>query len=457
MDKIKVLYVDDEVSNLTAFKASFRRVFDIHLAESAKDGINILNTRPIEVVIADQKMPGITGVDFFESIIKTHPTPIRILLTGYSDIKTVINAINKGKIYQYVTKPWDDYDLKITIENAYHLYHLKEQNSKLTTKYQKVFSECADPIILFDTKNRIFDYNKATLDLFQLQPSSLNLTSFETLIKDKNDQNYIINKIIEKGFVKDYECQIITEKNTVRNCLISANKITNNYGDIISYQAIIKDITEKSKINQILLKTAIQSQEKERERIAKDLHDGLGQSLAAIKIKLEFLKAISDKKDIYSPIDYLLQDSIHQLKEICFNALPTVLIDYGLIKAISNLCSKTSTENFKIHFSHNPSFSKKTQELDVAIYRIIQEFINNTIKHSNASEVFISIQDDNGNINLNLKDNGLGFNITDLTLYDGHGLKNIKTRVESFNGQVNFNSIIAEGTEFDISIPFNLN
>ncbi len=92
MEKIKVLYLDDEADNLAAFNSSFRRIFDVSIANSVIEAAEILKNNFIEVIIADQRMPDMTGVDFFESIIKQYPNAIRILLTGYSDINSVIDA-----------------------------------------------------------------------------------------------------------------------------------------------------------------------------------------------------------------------------------------------------------------------------------------------------------------------------------------------------------------------------
>jgi two-component system sensor histidine kinase/response regulator len=136
MEKIKVLYIDDEVNNLNAFKATFRQFYQISIAQSAKEGLAILKENEVHVIIADQRMPEITGVDFFASIVKEFPDPIRILLTGYADIEAVIDAINKGQIYRYIKKPWDDFELKMNIENAFEIYHtrreLKLKNEALT-------------------------------------------------------------------------------------------------------------------------------------------------------------------------------------------------------------------------------------------------------------------------------------------------------------------------------------
>ncbi len=131
-DKIKVLYVDDEVNNLQAFKATFRRDYKIFLAESAKEGRELLLKEDIDVIITDQRMPEENGVDFLESIIPMHPDPMRILLTGYTDIQAVIDAINKGKVYHYLTKPWEEDYLRTVVKNAYEVYSLRKENKQLT-------------------------------------------------------------------------------------------------------------------------------------------------------------------------------------------------------------------------------------------------------------------------------------------------------------------------------------
>lgn len=131
---INVLYVDDEVGNLTSFKATFRKNFNVFVAESAAEGEKILAENPIEIVLTDQRMPEVTGVEFLQSIIKKYPDTIRILITGYSDINAVKEAVNKGQIYKYIEKPWDNEQLKIIIEKAYEVYDLRRQNKELTEK-----------------------------------------------------------------------------------------------------------------------------------------------------------------------------------------------------------------------------------------------------------------------------------------------------------------------------------
>ncbi|MDG1476296.1 MAG: response regulator [Vicingaceae bacterium] len=455
MAKIKVLYIDDEPLNLSAFKASFRRDYEIFTAKSAEEGMAILKNHPIEVILSDQKMPGKTGVDFFEVIAKSHPTPMRILITAYSDINAIIDAINKGNVYRYITKPWDNYELKLTIENAHQIYALKEQNKNLNLKYKKVFSESTDPIILLNDEFKIIDFNPATVNLIGVD--NLKLTSFDSFFNNKSEAQKITTIINEKSTLKDYECQVLTSSGKKKVCLISGNIISNNYDELINYQLLIKDITERSKSNQLLLERTIETQEQERERISRDLHDGLGQYLVAIKLHLASLSSSFDQKknikDELNIVHSIMGNAITELRRICFNALPIVLQEYGLIKAIKQLQFNVSNKDFIINFNYSEYSPNPTKSLETSIFRIIQEFINNSIKHSGATEVNIELKTAQENTLLSIKDNGVGFNIDKMKYHSGHGLKNIQNRIKSYKGNMSMNSVINKGTELNIKFP----
>lgn len=132
LEKIKILYIDDEVNNLNAFKASFRRDFDITLCESPLDARALMDQKEFDIIVTDQRMPEMTGTEFLSSILEEFPDPMRILLTGFSDIEAVIDAINKGQVYRYVTKPWHEEELKGIIKGAYEVYALRQENKVLT-------------------------------------------------------------------------------------------------------------------------------------------------------------------------------------------------------------------------------------------------------------------------------------------------------------------------------------
>ena len=132
---IHVLDLDDEEHNLTAFRAAFRRDFHVHVTTMPSEAVRILQEHPIEVVISDQKMPDISGVEFFEMIMADHPDPVRMLLTGHADIDAVIDAINKGRIYKYISKPWNETELKRLVNEASELFQARIRTNNLNASY----------------------------------------------------------------------------------------------------------------------------------------------------------------------------------------------------------------------------------------------------------------------------------------------------------------------------------
>jgi len=134
-EKISILYVDDEENNLFSFKATFRIKYQVYTAISGDEALKILDTKPVQIIITDQRMPEMTGVEFLEKVLVKYPDPMRILLTGYADMGAVVDAVNKGKIFHYLAKPWNEEELDITINRAFEKYkekvELKEMNEKL--------------------------------------------------------------------------------------------------------------------------------------------------------------------------------------------------------------------------------------------------------------------------------------------------------------------------------------
>jgi len=141
-EKIKVLYIDDEPNNLVGFKATFRLDYNVLVANSADEGKEMLDKHPdVKVILCDQRMPNKTGVQFFEEITSMHPNPVRMLLTGYTDIESVINAINRGHIYRYITKPWQETDIRSAIEEGYKYFVASSMLNIKNEELQKAYDE----------------------------------------------------------------------------------------------------------------------------------------------------------------------------------------------------------------------------------------------------------------------------------------------------------------------------
>lgn len=156
-DKGIILYIDDEENNLLTFKSSFRRLYEVHTAISALEALEILEKEPIQLIITDQRMPDMTGTEFLAKIIPKFPDLIRMILTGFSEIGSIIEAINKGQVYRFILKPWDREELKMTIDNALEAFHLRQKNKELLSNLQKYNEELeqkvTDRTLIISQKN----------------------------------------------------------------------------------------------------------------------------------------------------------------------------------------------------------------------------------------------------------------------------------------------------------------
>jgi two-component system sensor histidine kinase/response regulator len=133
-----ILYVDDDQENLRTFRRLFRKQYNILLAESGEEGLQLLHEHsPIPVIITDQRMPEMTGIEFLEKTKEISPNSIRIIITGFTDVQALIDAINTGRVYRYITKPWDEQELYVTLKRAIESYELQINNAQLLVDLQR--------------------------------------------------------------------------------------------------------------------------------------------------------------------------------------------------------------------------------------------------------------------------------------------------------------------------------
>jgi len=131
--KYTILFVDDEESNLNVFQTTFKWYYKVFVAISAKEGLEILEKEKIDMIITDQRMPEMTGVEFLKKVIPEYPDIVRIIITAYSDMEAVAYAINEAGIYQYIQKPWDADEMRHVLQKAFVSFQLHQDNKKLIT------------------------------------------------------------------------------------------------------------------------------------------------------------------------------------------------------------------------------------------------------------------------------------------------------------------------------------
>lgn len=143
MAKPTILCVDDEIDNVEALERLFRKKFDVIKATSGQEALEILDQHrgPIAAILTDQRMPLMTGVEFLQQTLASHPETMRLLLTGYTDLESVISAVNQGQIFRYLTKPWDPVDLMNTMERAVERFELGQELQKKNAELAKAYEE----------------------------------------------------------------------------------------------------------------------------------------------------------------------------------------------------------------------------------------------------------------------------------------------------------------------------
>ena len=141
MERIRILYVDDEENNLIAFRAYFRKDYEVYTAISAAEAFRLLDSIEMQIIISDQRMPEMAGTDFLEKTIAIYPEAIRLLITGQSDIDTVIEAINRGQITKYIQKPWEWETFRIILEHCSDLYRGRKELKNKNELLQKTNDE----------------------------------------------------------------------------------------------------------------------------------------------------------------------------------------------------------------------------------------------------------------------------------------------------------------------------
>jgi two-component system, NtrC family, response regulator HupR/HoxA len=132
--KYELLLVDDELANLQKLQRTFMGQYNVHLAQSGQEALQILRQALIDAIITDQKMPRMTGMEFLELSQKSYPNIVRIVLTGFTDVADLIAAINTGKVHKYITKPWEPDDLRLAVQDALEKMELVRENERLTTE-----------------------------------------------------------------------------------------------------------------------------------------------------------------------------------------------------------------------------------------------------------------------------------------------------------------------------------
>ena len=225
---------------------------------------------------------------------------------------------------------------------------------------------------------------------------------------------------------------------------------------------LYEDLLRREKELELLSGARVQAQEDERRRISREIHDGLGQMLTAIKFNLEILEdgitVQEEEKKRIADIKQLLDNTVKEAREISYNLMPSVLDDFGLAPGLQSLCEQFSKgSELRVTFHAHGLTERLTPEVETGVYRIAQEALNNIAKHAGAKEVEVQIVKHADRLRLTVEDDGIGMNVlpaASRSLFGGGtGLVGMRERASSFNGTLVIDSTPGKGSTIDVEIP----
>ncbi len=271
------MYVDDEENNLISFRATFRMQYNIFTAVSGQKGLEILRANHINLIITDQRMPDMTGIQFLEKTIPEFPDTIRMILTGFSDISVIIDAINSGRVFRYITKPWDENDLRMTIENARQVYTLNQNNRDLMFRLQQKVEEQEQILKLFikyvpeQVVKKSLQNNQTSIFEGELRRVTVlfsDIRGFTSLSEELSPKEVV-------SFLNDYY--------TIMSAVIKQHKgaVNQFVGDEIFATFGALDAQPDTEMNAVfcamrMMKSLELLNDKYRDRIKRDIHMGIG-------------------------------------------------------------------------------------------------------------------------------------------------------------------------------------
>lgn len=364
MVKHKILIIDDEVENLNLLRRTFIRDYTVHMSESASDALKFLDEQAgnISLIISDQRMAPMSGTEFFKIVSEKYPDIMKILLTAYTDIEALVDAINNGQVYKYVTKPWDPEEFKITVKRALEVYDLTNEN--------------------------------------------------KLLLKDLAQKNAELKKL------KDYTDERVEE---------------------------------------------------ERLRISRELHDETCQTLASLNVNMEICLRMLKANLEQDKVDQIkqnilnmreqLKEAIQQVRRISMDLRPAELDSLGFISTVNQFVNryKLLPNTPEVQINVIGEIVTLPQKLELSLFRIIQECLNNIRKHAQASTVEVKLEFKETTLDVYVIDDGKGFKLPDHLedlLQEGHlGLVGMKERVKQYNGTFDILSSSEKGSTIHVCVP----
>ena len=369
---------------------------------------------------------------------------------GTTTVSLIAIILILGFIYYFTSERLSKFYNKLQISNK-TIVSISEALKESEERFQKLFDSTGDDIFVTDIDENIVEINDAacnTLGYSREELLSMKITSLKSL-KYINSVAENRSKIYEMG-TYTFESEHITKDGAVVPVEFISRVVSYKNEKLIL--SVVRNLSQRKELERKILSAVIHAEERERERFAKDMHDGLGPLLSTIKLYVNELKPTTlnqkERDDLIKSSNELIDEAVNSTRTISNNLMPRIINTFGLIKAVDEFCNKINkTNKLNIAFETENIPDRLNHDLEIILFRVISELINNTIKHAGAAKVLILLTREKDTISLYYKDDGVGFDVDNFMKSEqkGMGLKNVISRVKSINGNYTFNSAPNKG------------
>jgi PAS domain S-box-containing protein len=439
-----IIMIIDEKVNITYESPSCAQVLGYlpgHLI--GKNGFDIIHPEDIPNVSNDLK-------EVYENINDHYPSEFRVKHANgnWISLEVIANNMLNHPAIQGIVITGRDVTERKRVEKALKISE---------TKFRNIFNNSSDPIVIISNKYKFLEVNDVFLKVTGFTLKDTQRMKLTEIITDPYLPLLVENliRIFRKEHQTALECEIKCKGKVTFPAEINSKLI--EFEGELALISVIRNITERKQLESRILDTIISTEEKEREKFARNLHDELGPLLSSIKMYVNSLSAVTEKPKhdfITAQLKIILKEVIQSTKELSNDLSPHVLANYGLLAALEWFINQLKPY-ISIAFETNLKDERFPSSMELSVYRIIKELINNTVKHAQATKINIKLFLILKSIHLHYADNGTGFSENWHNNYEfmGMGMSNIVSRCRSINATSKFFNNAPKGMAFEMQLP----
>jgi PAS domain S-box-containing protein len=464
----KILVVDDEADVLRPVCDFLSESgYEVTGYSSSAEALNALEERTFDLLLTDLIMPEPDGMTLLKNAFRTDPNIVVVVITGYGSVQSAVEAMKEGA-FDYITKPLDWKLFQPVLSRAIETGRLKKSEER----YRAIVEDQTELIFRFLPDGTVRFVNEVFCRYFGRSGVELVGSNLKILLPGEDYENFKkhIASLDKHNPVATMEHRVIIPQGGVCWQRWTSRGIFDERERLVEIQSVGHDITESKLLEEdlrisrdrlrSLAARITEVEEKERHRIARELHDQVGQNLTALGININMLRPLlADKLTAEAEARLgdsikILEETARSIRDVMADLRPSVLDDYGLMAAIRWYADQFAKRTgLHITVAGEEPGPRLPTEVELTLFRIVQEILTNTAKHAMASNIFISLSKIEGKIRLEIADDGVGFDTVAFSEPDGKrgwGILNMRERTDAIGGKLTITSDIGKGTRIII-------